>query len=99
MRKENLSGQEQTPGFCHGFPHRELRPSLPDLGGFASSQRKSLTKFRIMAGIMIAKKEKMGRGFCSKWEEEPPASRRDLCVGELECKVKDNFSADYEEIH
>lgn len=48
---------------------------------------------------MIAKKEKMGRGFCSKWEEEPPASRRDLCVGELECKVKDNFSADYGEIH
>lgn len=52
-----------------------------------------------MAGIVVAKKEKMGRGFSSKWEGEPQARRRDLSVGEMECNVKDNFSADFGEIH
>lgn len=97
--KENLSRQEQIHRFLPWFsPQRDL-PFIVRPWKICILTGKSLTKFRIMAGIVIAKKEKIGREFCSKWEGEPQARRRDLCMGEMECKVKDNFSADFGEIH
>lgn len=53
----------------------------------------------MMAGTVIAKKEEMGRGLCSKWEGEPQARARDFRMGEVKCEVKDNFSAEFGAIH
>lgn len=41
-----------------------------------------------MAGTVIAKEEKMRRGFCSKWEGEPQARTRDLCLGKWDVRWK-----------
>lgn len=39
------------------------------------------TKLTMMGGVLIAKKEKMKKGFGCKWEEESQAITRNLCIG------------------